>query len=450
MLASARDLCPGGVDSTMQNGCMKRVFKWIFGVALAFVLLLVLGVWALQRWLGSDDFRLRAQREASVALAVPVTFSPLTVALWPLPAVAVEGIALATRPELTLERLEVRPVWRALLAGRLELATVLVRGAVLPQTGIDAVLLALQKKEHATLAARGLEPESAKNMMLVPQHVVLENVSWICAQGTRIVLDADAQLSPQGWPDDVSIKLLKGRWQGANARLQRQNNDWTLAMALGGGSLKGQFQLQPAVAPSDEFGLKGQLQTRAVELAALIDTPQPVLTGRLDADTTLSARTASFGALMAALHTQSKVTVRGAVVHGVDLAKAVKTVGLSRGGETPLDVLSGQVNTQGRAVQITNLAASSGVLSASGYVSIAPNRTLSGRVSVDLAAAALGGAVGVPLLMGGTLDAPEVNLTRGALIGAAIGTAVLPGIGTGAGASLGDKVGQGFKKLFGR
>ena len=429
---------------------MKRILKWVLRTALAVLLLLAAGVWALQCWLGSDDFRLRAQREASVALAVPVTFSPLTVALWPLPAVAVEGIALATRPELTLERLEVRPVWRALLAGRLELASVRVRGAVLPQAGIDAVLLMLQKKERITQAARGLQPENTKNLTLVPQRTVLENVTWISTQGTRIVLDADAQLSPQGWPDDVSIKLLQGRWQGASARLQRQNNDWTLVMALGGGSLKGQFQLQPAAAPSAEFGLKGQLQARAVQLAALIGTPQPVLTGRLDADTTLSARTASLGALMAALHTQSKVTVRGAVVHGIDLAKAVKTVGLSRGGVTPLDILSGQVSTQGRAVQITNLAASSGVLSASGHVAIAPNRALSGRVSVDLAAAALGGAVGVPLLMGGTLDAPEVNLTRGALIGAAIGTAVLPGVGTGAGASLGDKVGQGFKKLFGR
>jgi hypothetical protein len=112
--------------------------------------------------------------------------------------------------------------------------------------------------------------------------------------------------------------------------------------------------------------------------------------------------------------------------------------------------LAGQVSTQGRAIQLSNLAASSGVLSASGNVAVAPSRALSGRVSVDLAASALGGAVGVPLAVGGTLDAPEVTLTRGALIGAAIGTVVMPGVGTGAGASLGDKVGQGVRKLFGK
>jgi uncharacterized protein involved in outer membrane biogenesis len=429
---------------------MKRIFKWVALSLLAVLLLLAVGVWALQRWIGSDDFRRRAQAEVSTAVGLPVTFSPLTVALWPQPAVAVEAVQIDTRPALTLARLEVRPAWRALLRGRLEIATLLVRGAVLPQVGVDALLLSLQKKKHAAQVERGLEPENTNNLQYIPQRTVLENVTWVGAKGAHMVLDADAQLNPQGLPDDVSIKVLKGQLQGATAHLLRQGNDWTLAMAVGGGSIKGDFKLQPAAAVGAEFGLKGQLQTRGVELAALSAVPQPVMSGHLDADTTLSARTVSWGGLADVLHTQSKVTVRGAVVHGIDLAKAVTTVGLSRGGETALDTLGGQVSTQGRAVQLTNLAASSGALSASGQVAIAPNRTLSGRVSVNLAATALGGSVGVPLLVGGTLDAPDVTLTRGALIGAALGTAVLPGVGTGAGASLGGKIGEGFKKLFGR
>ncbi len=141
-------------------------------------------------------------------------------------------------------------------------------------------------------------------------------------------------------------------------------------------------------------------------------------------------------------------------MRGIDLAKAVQTVGLNRGGETRLDTLAGQVNTQGRAAQLVNLVASSGVLSATGNVNISPAKALSGRVNVNLAAGALGKsmnqAVGVPLVVGGTLDAPEVTLTRAALIGAAIGTAIMPGVGTGAGASMGDKVENSFKKLFGK
>ena len=52
--------------------------------------------------------------------------------------------------------------------------------------------------------------------------------------------------------------------------------------------------------------------------------------------------------LVDALQTQSTFTVRNAVVHGLDLARAVKTVGMSRGGETALDTLAG-VATRARA-----------------------------------------------------------------------------------------------------
>ena len=92
--------------------------------------------------------------------------------------------------------------------------------------------------------------------------------------------------------------------------------------------------------------------------------------------------------------------------------------------------------------------ASSGALAASGQVALAPNRSLSGRITVDLSSSK--GTVGVPLAVGGTLDSPSVTLTRGALLGAAIGTAVAPGVGTGAGAKLGDQVGERLKGLFGK
>jgi hypothetical protein len=126
----------------------------------------------------------------------------------------------------------------------------------------------------------------------------------------------------------------------------------------------------------------------------------------------------------------------------------VETVGLNRGGVTRLDTLAGQVSTNGKAVQVTNLVASSGGLAATGSVSISPNKALSGRVNVDLSTAK--GALGVPLVVGGTIDDPSVTLTRGAIAGAAIGTLLAPGIGTAAGASAGDKVGEKLRGLFGR
>ncbi len=427
---------------------MKRTIKWLGPTLLVLLLLLALGVFALQRWMGSADLRTRVAHEASAALGVAVTLGRMDVALWPLPALALGDIELQTRPALTLERVEVRPTWSGLLQGRLELTTVIVRRAVLPQPAIRAILEALQKKKRATSENKGLEMDSA--LKFLPRSVVLDGVTWVDAKGAAITLQADASLDPDGLPRELKLQVLQGRLQGARLALLRAGNAWDVALDVGGGSVKGQIELQPAAQPGSEFTLKGQLQTRDVEVSALTAaTPdkahaQP-LSGRLEASTSLSVSASNPAALADLLQTQSRFTVQKAVLHGVDLARAVKTVGLSRGGETRLDTLAGQVHTQGRTVQLSHLVASSGVLSANGNVAVTPSKHLSGRISVELA-----GAVGVPLVVGGTLDAPEVTLTRGALIGAAVGTVLMPGVGTGAGASVGGSVGEGLQKFFGK
>ena len=61
-----------------------------------------------------------------------------------------------------------------------------------------------------------------------------------------------------------------------------------------------------------------------------------------------------------------------------------------------------------------------------------------------------GEVAGVPLVLGGTLDNPELSLTRGAAIGAAVGTLVMPGRGHRAGAQMGDRLGDRIKGLFGK
>jgi hypothetical protein len=215
---------------------------------------------------------------------------------------------------------------------------------------------------------------------------------------------------------------------------------------IGGGRIVGKLQLSAGKAPGTQV-LHGQLNTENVEVSALT-APSKVLTGKLQAQTTLRSEFREIGRLADTLNTQTRFTVRDALVDGIDLQKAVQTVGLSRGGTTRLDTLAGQVTTQGKAVHLTNLVATSGSLSASGNVSIAPSKALSGRVNVDLASAK--GALGVPLVVGGTIEDPSVTLTRGAMVGAAVGTLIVPGAGTAAGATAGDKIGDTLRGMFGK
>ncbi|MGE0498336.1 MAG: hypothetical protein AB7I35_14790 [Ramlibacter sp.] len=434
---------------------MSRIFKILLGLVVAGLLTAGLAGLALQRWLASADFRERAQAAAQQALGVPVTFAAMSVTLWPLPAVTLDDVAVKTLPPLTVGRVQARPAWGPLLAGRLEVATLVVRDAQLPQKGVEALLDALQKRERKVPAAAGLPGQKAQNSGALPRRMLLQQLTWIDKAGHRSTVDARARMDDDGLPGDVDLHVVRGRLEGSRVNLRRANSgarDWGLEMAIGGGTVRGSVTLAQLEGGPDLM-LRGKLDTSGVEVAALAapaSGAQAPLSGKLEASTTLQARAAHAGDLLAVLQTQTRFTVRDAVLHGIDLAKAVRTVGLSRGGVTRLDTLAGQVTTQGRAIQLTQLVASSGALTASGNVSVSPQRELSGRIAVDLAARAVGHAVGVPLVVGGTLDAPEVTLTRGALLGAALGTAVLPGVGTGAGAKLGDRLGQGLKGLLGR
>lgn len=274
-------------------------------------------------------------------------------------------------------------------------------------------------------------------------------------------MQAELVLGSDAWPQQLTARIEQGRLQGTRLHLDRlplapaeslARRAWAVRLQVAGGTVQGRLALSPPAAPPAAWLLEGELRTQGVELSQLTaahPTPQEQarqpLSGRLQATTRLSARLRGLQDWPQALQTRSDVSVQQAVLHGIDLARAVKTVGVSRGGSTPLDTLAGQVVTRGRALDVNPLAASSGVLSASGQLAVSPQQALSGRLVV-----ALGGAVGVPLALGGTLAEPQVSLTRGAMIGAAIGTVLMPGVGTGAGASLGDRVSEGWKKLMGK
>ncbi len=434
---------------------MRRSTRLALLIGLPAVLL-VGGALALNRWIASDDFRERLGAAASEALGAPVRAQRLSLAWWPLPAVAVDGLTIQARTPLSLQRVELRPRWGALLMGQVRVRTLVVREAVLPEATIALLSARLsQDKASAARDAAASAADDALDFSLLPRELVLDEVTWLAADGARTTVDAGLRFDADGWPRESTVAITGGNLRGTTIGLQRDGDAtaWRLDARVGGGRIQGPIavSLPPADEKSRRVALKGSLRTEGVEVSALT-APSRTLTGRLQASTEINAQfpeRVSADALVAALRTDTRFTINDAVINGIDLARAVTTVGLSRGGQTGLDTLAGQVSTRGKAITLSNLVASSGVLAATGEVNIAPTRALSGRVRVDVTRGTTGQVTGVPLAVGGTLDDPQVTLTRAALLGAAIGTAVMPGVGTSAGANLGDRLGEGLKGLFG-
>jgi hypothetical protein len=143
------------------------------------------------------------------------------------------------------------------------------------------------------------------------------------------------------------------------------------------------------------------------------------------------------------LHSQTTFSMRSATLLRFDLGKAVRSAGRTHDGQTALDAVSGQMDTQntaqGMVVDFSHLQARSGALSASGKARLA-NRQIDAEFAVDL----VDGVVGVPLRVNGPTDHVTVSVPGGAVAGAVVGTVILPGLGTAIGARLGAALGGIF------
>ena len=431
----------------LENQRMKARSVGLLRLLAAAVVLLALLVGAAHVFLSAPATRAWVTQSASVMLGVPVTLGQMGLAYQALPALQLSEVTLQTQPPLSLQHLVLRPAWGPLMQGRMQLSAVQVNGLALNQRSVDALVM-LQKKKLSAQVLPGLEVKTTDSDVSLPERIDLNQVTWQDGLGQATALDGHVQFSQMGELMAADLSLSSGQFKGGRLQVRRDGPRWSVAAGLARGSINGWVAAQRVAGATSPLLVSGELQTRQLALGQL-STPT-VMSGLLDADTRLSAHAVAWGDVADQLQTHSRFTVRQAVLYGVDLEKAVRTLGLSRGGQTNLDVLAGQLTTQGRSLQFSQLVASSGVLSATGEVHVSPSTALSGEVQVLMGQAALGQAVGVPLALSGTLADPQVALTRGALLGAALGTAVLPGIGTGAGAALGDRLGKGINSIFGR
>ena len=120
-------------------------------------------------------------------------------------------------------------------------------------------------------------------------------------------------------------------------------------------------------------------------------------------------------------------------------------MGIDHAGKSPLDSITGQLDTQntpdGLVVDFSIIKATSGALSASGKA-----RVVNSRIDAEFAVDLVDGLVGVPLKISGPLAQVQVQVSvpASAVAGAVIGTTVVPGIGTAIGARIGSAKGQIF------
>lgn len=401
----------------------------------------VVGVAGVVWWIPSEtELASRAAAMATERLGVPVTVGRLRWQLIPSPQVQLEDVATDQPQPVQLRRLTAHPHIASLLRGRVVLERLELDGAVVPQLSLRG----LGQKEEKTTGVRPVAVPVGDTAFVPVAHVAVRDVQWISRTGIAVTYEGEADFDPHWRPRQGQLRR-PGFSPATSLTLTRLDgaDRWRTEILLGGGTAHGEVELKTAL--DGGLRLTGQLTPQAVEVQnalAAFNRRSPI-SGKASGKTTLSAQGDSVGQLAQTLHTQTTFTMAPATLVRFDLSKAIRTLGADHAGTTPIDSLSGQLDTQntpdGMVSRLTQIKARSGVLSASGEATVAQQQ-IDATFAVDL----VDGLVGVPLRMEGPVNEPRFSVPGGAVAGAALGTAVLPGVGTAIGARVGGLLGQLF------
>ena len=416
---------------------MTRARKWLLGVGITLGVVALLAFIVVSLIPSDEEMASRAAAEVEAALGVPVSIGALHWHLLPSPLGEIEDAATSQPQPVRVKKLTAYLNSAMLWQRRLKVDRAVLQGAVVPQLSLRA----LGRDDQAVRTGKpgGL---SLDEIPLV--HFEFRDVTWISRRGNHIVYDGEVDFDARWRPRTAQLRRPEVT-PVTDLTLTRQGHDdrWDVRANVGGGSANGQVEL--ASGSGDALRLTGKLQPRGIELYSTLHAfnRRSIVAGKASGETTLSAKGDSPGELAQSLHTTTSFTMGRSTLLRFDLGKAIRTVGKDHAGETPLDSISGQLDTQntpeGMVVDFSSVKAASGALSASGKARLA-NQHIDAVFAVDL----VKGLVGVPLKISGPLDQVKVSVPASAVAGAVAGTAVLPGIGTAIGARIGAAIGQVF------
>ncbi|HUJ86340.1 MAG TPA: AsmA family protein [Burkholderiales bacterium] len=397
-------------------------------------------------------------QRVSDSIGQPVSIRDLRLQLLPTPRVAIVGLKLGRKDEVSIERASIVPDLLLLLSGEVVLREIRADGVHIKQSAFDlldklpkgggggGVLVRRIVLRHVSYEQRALRlPEFnvTVELSVVPSATVARvstgDGAFSATLDPQGVGQARLAVSARNWRLPLAAAPLMFDQLDASGSLQGDRLELSEVRGrLYGGTLAGSMDLRWG----RQWRLGGKAEVAGVELIALQSAlGKPArLSGRLSATVSYSAHARTAAQLGNALVLDAPVQVAGGEWHGVDLSRVAELpLGkLSSGGSTKFEQMKGNLALRGEHIRVNDICVRSPSLVAAGNVAIAPDQKLSGKL--DVSVAKTGGFIGVPVALSGTTSDPSLSLTKAGAIGAVIGTVLLPWIGTSLGMSAGSSI----------
>ena len=423
----------GGPARSMKAGTTPHTMtastrRW--AIAAAILLALIAAAWLALRALvpGDDELARRVEAAFEERMGERLVVGAVRWRVLGLPVVEVLDARTEQAEALQARRIAIYPQLMPLLRRQLVIDRLEVDGAVVPR--------------NALAAFRGRTPQGDSAVAL--RALAFTNVTYIAYNGIPVVYDGEIVFDDDGLPRRARL-LRPGVEPPASLDATREGRTdsgahvYRLRLQAAGGSALGQARL--ATSAEGRMTLTGELPPRNVDVDALLEAfhRRSPIGGLASGETELRAQGDTWPDLFRSLHTRSVLRVERAKLQRFDLEKAIKSLGEDVAGETPLDSLTGVMETQNTAQGLktvfTQVEAVAGSYEASGRATLY-RRQIEAQGRLEMA----GGVVDVPFAAQGPTRKPEFSIAWGTIAGAAVGTAVLPGIGTVLGAKIGGVV----------
>jgi hypothetical protein len=405
------------------------------------------------------------EARAQERLGQPVRVGRLQANLLPVPSVLASDIVIGEQGMLRIQRLRVTPSVWSLFSDVKRIDEVRAEGVVITREALRAAP-GWRKPPGSGAARAEVRQVSVRNAQLQLGAVVLRELAADAALEAGalrqiVVRTQDDRLRVTALPNGTGqfrLAVVARDWKlpvGPPILIQRLDatamltNRAVEARDVRGMVFGGTFQGEVNVAWKPTWSVSGELALSQVDLrqASLQLAQHSEFTGLLSARPRFSAQAQNPTGLLSALALQSEFAVENGMFQRVDLhavASNPLAANPGRAGATRFSELSGELEIDQDGYHFDKLKISSGLLAASGAISIARDQALSGHLEAGVTGT--GELVAVPLRVSGSLQNPSVMPTRTAVAATIAGSVLLPGIGT----AVGLKASQLTERLISR
>ena len=404
----------------------------------------------------------RLEQAVFQGLHEPVSITRIKLALFPVPHIRLEGVAVGPLRDLNIQYVTVYPDLFSLMNSVKTLNSVELDGVNLNDEAIERVSGWIKKsKGPAAFQVREIKlrhvdfrPGKADfgslqaDIALKPEGGLAHATVYTTDERLKIGLQPDgenyaAAFQAKHWriplEPNVVFDTLDGEATISHDEMSLHDVDGTLY----GGSIEG----TAIVNWQGGWKVRGDLKAEDILLESLMPlfTTSASVSGRLNMDGNFQMSAKEVGELMDSQDGSFRFNVKNGVIYNMDMARAVRAATSEvRGGQTSFDRFYGKLQINGKQFYFQDTHIASGLLKARGKLKVGASNEIAGHAKVEITGTA--SKLSMPMKISGYLSDPVLLPEKTAMAGVVADTAILkPGIGTSVGTKAGGYLNQLFK-----